>query len=163
MSETRPSFLKKMEVALIMVFFTGFIFWAVTKCNDTKEEYRRQALLEQEEEAQKPATPVMPFNVDTDSLMPIEEAIPADLQRITPLYVCFPELNMREQPGLNSKVILKLDLFEEVFFMNEVTSYRDSIRIDGKDFFEPWVRVKHQKGREGWVYGAGVEFYRTRR
>ncbi len=162
MSESKPSLLNKLEIGLIMVFFTGFIFWAVSKCSSTREELARQRAVETED--LQSARPALPPSVDRDSLMPLEETAGTEgLERITPLYVTIDGLNMRDLPGLNSQVIMKLDLFEEVYYLDEVTSYRDSIRINEHTYYEPWVKVKHQRGREGWVYGAGVHFYRMRR
>ena len=28
---------------------------------------------------------------------------------------------------------------------------------------EPWVKVQHKRGRIGWVYGAGVNYYKKKR
>ena len=144
----------------MMVFFLAFTFWAISRCNATKEKYRQEAeaaVTDQITAAEQAAV----LAIDSTEQ---EEAPPptASRDRGTPLYVTIDGLNMRTEPTLNSEVILKLDLYEEVYFQNEVTPFRDSISLGNVMAYEPWVKVKHRKGREGWVYGAGVHYYKMK-
>lgn len=164
MSEKKkPFLLPRVEIAIMGFFFLIFTFWAVNRCNATKEAYRRQALLEEQTQAEEAAAARPPVQ-NTDSAE-AEETVPlsTSTQRITPLYVTIDGLNLRTEPTLSSPVILKLDLYEEVYFLNEVTPFKDSISLGDGVAYEPWIKVRHRKGRSGWVYGAGVHYYKMKR
>jgi len=48
-------------------------------------------------------------------------------------------------------------------FLNEVSDSTDIISLgEGIIANEPWVKVRHYKGNEGWVYGAGVHYYKMK-
>lgn len=80
----------------------------------------------------------------------------------TPLYVTIDGLNMRSAPHLDSAVIVKLQLHEAVEFMNEVTDSTQAINLGKAIANEPWIKVRHKKGHTGWVYGAGVHYYKMK-
>ena len=71
-------------------------------------------------------------------------------------------LNLRRAPNLSASIIEKLSLHEEVLFLNEITDSTEQINLGEEVANEPWVKVNYQ-GKEGWVYGAGVHFYRKTR
>lgn len=162
MSEKKPSLLPRIEIMIMSLFFLIFIFWAVNRCNDTKEAYRRQALLEEEARAAEAAAQPAP-EAAVDSTEAAASPPPAPNERVTPLYVTIDGLNMRTEPTLSSPVILQLSLYEEVYFLNEVTAFKDSISLGDEVAYEPWIKVRHRKGRSGWVYGAGVHYYKVKR
>lgn len=164
MSEKKkPFLLPRLEIAIMGLFFLIFTFWAVNRCNATKEEYRRQALLEEQARAEEAAAARSPAQ-NIDSLETEEPpSRSSSTQRITPLYVTMDGLNLRTEPTLASPVILKLELYEEVYFLNEVTPFKDSISLGDEVAYEPWIKVRHRKGRSGWVYGAGVHYYKIKR
>ena len=163
-AKTPPPFLLKVEVLIMIVFVLAFSFWAVRKCNATKEQYRQREALGLEEDIS-----TRPVRQDSarrqvaprDTARKTQERS-VSTQRITPLYVIEEGLKLRTKPSLNSEVILEMKLDEEVYFMNEVTSFRDSINLGSRIAFEPWVKVRHSKGKVGWVYGAGVSYYRQK-
>ena len=64
---------------------------------------------------------------------------------------------------MDSTIITKLKLFEEVSFMDEVTSFKQRISLGPEIAEEPWVKIRSRKGHIGWVYGAGVNYYKKRR
>jgi hypothetical protein len=70
---------------------------------------------------------------------------------------------MRRSPELKADVIAELSLFSKVFFMNEVTDSLYEINLGYEVAKEPWVKVRTKKGKEGWVYGAGVNYYKKKR
>ncbi len=84
-------------------------------------------------------------------------------EQVTPLYVVLDELNMRAEPKLNARLLARLQLYDELVFLNEVTDFTQEINIGGAVFNEPWVKVKNKRGQVGWVYGAGVHYYKFRR
>ena len=46
--------------------------------------------------------------------------------------------------------------------MFEVTDFKEEIKIGDSLAVAPWVKVKTGEGKEGWVYGACVHYYKTR-
>lgn len=81
-------------------------------------------------------------------------------EKTTPLYVTFEGLNVRSGPGMNYGRIDRLALFEEVTFLNEVTDSSYQIDLGQVTPNEPWVKILTPSGKEGWVYGAGVDYYK---
>lgn len=165
MSETKNKLRPKVEIIVMAVFFIAFISWAITKCNTAKREYREAAM--REEMGEYPVDSATLAAAKMDSIKAAAEEPPptsrSSNERYTPLYVTIEGLNLRAEPSLKSEVILKLGLFEEVEFMNEVTEFRDSVSLGTEIAYEPWIKVKHRKGRIGWVYGAGVHYYKIKR
>ena len=47
--------------------------------------------------------------------------------------------------------------------MNEVTDSTFQINLGKEVADEPWVKVRSKKGHVGWVYGAGVDYYKYKR
>jgi hypothetical protein len=189
MSRKKKSVLPRIEIIIVLVFFMSFIIWAVSKCNDTKLMYQEQADLEEEETSDEEETAsldnVNPSNA-TNSVSPGIEAAetttnanqaaaqPSTAAPSRPLnntvqssgsilYVTIDGLNLRTAPHLDSTIIRKLKLFEEVIFMNEVTDSTQTISLGKEIATEPWVKVKHKRGFVGWVYGAGINYYKKKR
>jgi hypothetical protein len=162
MSEKGGSILPKIEIVIMLIFFLSFSIWAMSRCNATREKYRMEEA--QEESAAGSTlegTPVV--EAPADSTRPPEPPVSAPPEQFgAPLYVTIDGLNMREEPTLKSPVILSLDLYEQVYFMNEVTPFKDSISLGKITAYEPWVKIRHRKGRTGWVYGAGVHYYKMK-
>lgn len=81
---------------------------------------------------------------------------------ITKLYVTFEGLNVRSGPGLKYRKVDRLALYEEVEFLNEVTDSAYTINLGQVEPTEPWVKIKTPEGKEGWVFGAGVDYYKRK-
>lgn len=160
MSNKSAAFLPKLEIIIMVVFFLAFTFWAISRCNATREKYRQEAEAASAEEMTEAEQAALAAVDSIEEEAPVEPVGAVD--RGTPLFVTIDGLNMRAEPTLNSGIILRLDLYEEVYFQNEVTSFRDSISLGGIMAYEPWVKIKHRKGRVGWVYGAGVHYYKMK-
>lgn len=182
--------LPKMEVLIILVFFFSFIIWAASKCNASSIQEQLTEIASDSEEELIPENGEQPTTADPygtplppapQSTTPANTTNPttntpssstsgtAALNITDPstvsskLYVTIDGLNMRTGPHLDSTIIYKLPLFEEVMFLNEVTDSTQKISLGTEIADEPWVRIKHKKGRTGWVYGAGVNYYRKAR
>ena len=147
--------LPKMEVLIMLVFFVSFFGWGVQRCSQSS--YEQQAV--QEEEALETA-PLAVEKKDTVK-KPAEPKVVRE--KYTPLYVTIENLNLREQPDLKSKIFDRLKLFDEVTFMDEVTDFTQEINLGEEVVTEPWIKVKSKKGKVGWVFGGGVQYYKTRR
>ena len=162
--------LARLEFIIILIFFLGFTIWAMGRCNRTQETYeaeaQREALLDSleraaaaAEAAPPPPTPV-PTAAEVDTIGTGPTRIIRENR--TPLFVTIDGLNVRRGPGLNYDVIDRLPLYTEVNFLNEVTDSLYTISLGDITPTEPWVKVRTPKGRAGWVFGAGVSYYKKK-
>ena len=166
MAKNKKGLLPNFEIILVAVFIFSFLVWAVSKCDFSRPP------------APAPVNP--PAEVDTtrgtDMVRPASDTIPIPaqllqpdtlLQTITPgnarLFVTIEGLKVRRDPSLQGEVLGQLPLFEQVYFMNEVTDSTYQINLGYETADEPWVRIRTTNGIEGWVYGAGVHFYKRKR
>jgi hypothetical protein len=80
------------------------------------------------------------------------------------LYVTIENLNLRTQPNVSGKLLGRLRLYEPVTFLSEVTETTQQVTLaNGEVTNEPWIKIRTQKGVSGWVYGAGINFYKKKR
>lgn len=79
------------------------------------------------------------------------------------LWVVIEGLNVREKPELKAKSFGKLKLHDKVTFLGETTKETQKLSLGAVEADEPWVKIKTQRGTVGWVYGAGVSFYKTKK
>jgi hypothetical protein len=79
------------------------------------------------------------------------------------LWVVIEGLNVREKPELKAKSYGKLTLHDRVTFLGDVTKNTQKLSLGAEEANEPWVKIKTKRGTVGWVYGAGVSFYKTKR
>lgn len=67
------------------------------------------------------------------------------------------ELRLRSEPNKTSKVLYVVGEKEEVFFLNEKTDFKETIKMRGVNYTEPWLKVRTKDGIEGWVFGGGLQ------
>lgn len=79
------------------------------------------------------------------------------------LYVTIEGLNVRSEPSLKAKSFGKLKLFDQVTFLGKVTDEAQKLSLGTDEAEEPWVKIKTKRGTIGWVYGAGVSYYKKKR
>lgn len=169
MSDRKSGLLPRLEFIIIGIFFVGFLLWSVSRCNATRNRYSQQELDEQRADslmrAMNEATILE--KARKDSIANARKAAQAEeaaveRERYTPLYTTVDKVNVRKEPKLNAKVVSRLELNEEVSFLGEVTDFKQEITVEGEPKNEPWVKVKTQAGRIGWVYGGTVSYYKTK-
>ena len=192
MAPKKKNILPSVEIIIVLIFFLSFIVWAASKCNATKDLYQEQAIEELKENTvsntpadESPSATAPPPNsaTSTDGITPSSGVAPLPTNPTpattspnspalttsrstvfaTKLYVSIDGMNMRRAPHLDSAVIVRMSLFEELTFMNEVTDSTQIISLGDEIANEPWVKVKNKKGHIGWVYGAGVHYYKRKR
>ena len=160
--------LPKFEMLLLAIFFVSFSIWAMAKCNRTK-----QALNPIDTTV---STDTIPAAIAVDALPPIKrDTTPKITKSTSPnkninqvvidraiLYITIDGLRLRKGPSLDSTTIIKLPLFEKVYFLDEVTDFKQKINLGTIETDEPWVKIKTKKGHSGWVYGAGVNYYKKK-
>lgn len=81
----------------------------------------------------------------------------------TMLYVTIDQLKMRKEPGLKGKSIGQLDLYSQVYFTGERTDWKQEISLGKEKVTDCWVKIKTKEGKIGWVFGAGVNYYKEKR
>ncbi len=79
------------------------------------------------------------------------------------LYVTIDKLKVRKTPGLKGELLGELKLFDEVYYMDEVTDSSFVVNLGTEKADEPYVKIKTKRGTVGWVYGAGVHYAKKKR
>jgi len=162
--ENKASGLPKLELIVVAVFLLSFIIWSASKCSRTRTELRQEDMLAQETVQESRVDSLARIKAIQDSLTRIrqEQAARRKKNAYTPLYVTIDDLNVRNAPDLDGEVIVKLPLYAEVEFMDEWTDFTTEVNLGKEVTNEPWIKIRTAKGREGWVYGAGVHYYKMR-
>lgn len=167
MSENKSSsILSRIEFLLIAAFFLGFVVWSVSKCGRTRGTYEDAAAKELadslEYEQQRGDARPAPDTTAVVARTSPTQAITPTRERYTVLYVAVEGLNVRSEPKISARLLDRLPLYEEVEFMNQTTDSLEEISLGAQTFKAPWVKIKTRKGREGWVFGGAVSYYKTR-
>ena len=77
----------------------------------------------------------------------------------TILYAWVDKLRIREQPTTKSEIVIEVKEGTSFTYLYEKTDYKERINLRGTLFNEPWLKIKTEDGKEGWVYGGAVKFY----
>ncbi len=144
MMKRRKTSIWKPETIAIGLFVLCFFVWAIVKIGVVTKV---SEWLAPDQEEEVIVTPI-------DSLQ-------SQLDELRPIYVTIDNLNMRTEPTLKSSVLKKLPLHERVYYTGIQSDSTMRINIGRIIADEPWVKVIHEDGTEGWIYGAGVHFYKT--
>lgn len=179
----------KFEVLFIVVLFLGFFAWAFSKCSmrgtapvtpsndsteltneDTSEDFSPAAAnnpnsptYNLDEVAPSNNTPAVsaPTGGEVEVVSrPGSNASSNSRRSYTPLYVTLQDLKVRKGPSRDSAIMSVLQLNEEVMFMEKRTDFRERINIGTETTNEPWVYIQTKKGHKGWVYGAGIHYFK---
>jgi len=133
----------KPETIAIGVFVLCFFIWAIAKIGVVSKVGE---WFEKDEE------PLEVVAIDS---------LQSQLDELRPIYVTINDLNLRTEPTLKSSVLKKLPLHERVYYTGIMSDSTMRINIGRIIANEPWVKVIQEDGTEGWLYGAGVHFYKT--
>lgn len=79
------------------------------------------------------------------------------------LYVTIDGLKLRKEPSLKGAVVAALELYEPVQFLNKKSEKTEEISLGYEKVTDHWVKVRTKSGKEGWVFGAGVHYYKMKR
>ncbi|MBK8556340.1 MAG: SH3 domain-containing protein [Lewinellaceae bacterium] len=88
---------------------------------------------------------------------------PAATSDGTTLYVTIDGLKMRKEPGLKGDLVAKLKLNEPVTFLNKKTEWTQEISLGYEKVTDHWVKIRTKSGKEGWVFGAGLHYFKMKR
>ncbi len=131
-----------MKKILFIVFltFVGFIF----SCKNTNSSESTQQTESNSSEGEATENTTNPST---------QEKAP------TILYAWVDKLRIREQPTTKSEIVVEVKEGTSFTYLNEKTDYKERINLRGTLFNEPWLKIKTDDGKEGWVYGGAVKFY----
>ena len=161
--------LPSMSTLIILVFFISFSVWAFSECQRRRVQLRSQngrtatttaPVTPPRTEAMPPALPRL--RTDTVAASANNTTTVSTAGQGSRLYVTIDGLNLRQGPGLNSGIIRKLALFDEVYYADEVTDSTFRVNLGLQEVDEPYVKVRTTGGQVGWVYGAGVHYYKRK-
>lgn len=187
---TKAKKLNTSRVSLVILSFCMLLFmiWSLRQCNDAETDARyamvqeaeaRQNYLDSIQRAEDSIASISAAQVEArmraealeraatipalgDSIVRgtvVEQII---REKVTLLYVTFDGLNVRSGPGLNFGKVDRLKLYDEVEFLNEVTDSAYTIDLGLIAPTEPWVKIKTPSKKEGWVFGAGVDYFKRK-
>lgn len=77
-------------------------------------------------------------------------------QRDEFLYVWVDNLRARKTPGKDGEILVELRSGERLVYMDEKSSFTETVELRGHKYTEPWLKVKLPDGRIGWVFGGAV-------
>jgi len=137
MSETNTP--PKWEMIVFILFAIFFIMWSFKRCETEKTNARHN-----------------PRPAPTRS----KKATQKNVKKHSTLYVIVDSLNMRTAPHLDSMVVARLPKDAAVEFYGLRTSFRQQININNKPTNTPWIYIRTEAQKEGWIYAGGVNFYK---
>ncbi len=82
---------------------------------------------------------------------------------LSKLFVTINGLKVRKAPNLKSEVVARLQLDEQVYFLNKKSEKPEEINLGYEKATDYWVKIRTKSGKEGWVFGAGVHYYKMKR
>lgn len=94
---------------------------------------------------------------------PKQQAAAPSEPKYSTLYVTIDGLKLRKEPNLKGAVVTKLELYEPVYFLNQKTEKIEEISLGYEKVKDHWVKIRTKSGKEGWVFGAGVHYYKMKR
>jgi len=157
--------LPKVELVAIFIFFLSFTIWAMSKCSSTQAQYEQEAT-EDSKQSTTDNTPTKvietPKKPTTETIEKTKTPIKAPPEKVTILYVVLDGLKLRKGPHLDSTIVRTLKIDSEVYFLNDVTNFKQEINLGDRVAIEPWVKVRAYTGHEGWVYGAGINYFKPK-
>lgn len=164
---------------LVSLVTLVLLFWAMRSCGDDDREYAmiaeeqaRQTYLDSVARAEEQARSDAEAQARAEALLRAQTTPPLGdsvlysrppevvVERRTVLYSTINGLNVRSGPDLSNGIIARLPLYAEVLFAGAVTDSLYEINLGEITPRAPWVQVELADGKVGWVYGAGVSYYK---
>lgn len=90
-------------------------------------------------------------------------APPPTATQYSTLFVTIDGLKVRKTPGLKGEMVAKLELYEPVTFLNQKSEKTEEISLGYEKVTDHWVKIRTKSGKVGWVFGAGVHYYKMKR
>ena len=68
-------------------------------------------------------------------------------------------LKIRTDSAMNAGTVTVVSERDSFLYLDAYSHQRENLKLRGKYYHEPWVKVKHLKsGKQGWVYGGAVKY-----
>ena len=150
-----------MELILIGAFFVSFLFWAVSKCTVTQSKYEQEAALNAPKKIQDSIVHKEIKSAPLEKPVKRVAKTKTVIKEVSILYAVVEGLKLRKGPTRDSSIIQQLTLNEPIYFLNKVSPFKEKINMGTYIADEPWIKIRTKKGQEGWVYGAGVNYYKV--
>ena len=125
---------------IVLLTFVGFLF----SCKNTNSSE---------------STKQTESNSSNNELTEDNAATETEEPAATILYAWVDKLRVREQPTTKSEIVVEVKEGTSFTYLNEKTDYKERINLRGTLYNEPWLKVKMDDGKEGWVYGGAIKFY----
>lgn len=124
--------------------------------NDRKERVARRKAEEAEIKPQESTTKEPIFSDTNDDAFVTKISRDASLSFY--FYSMVDNLRVRSSPETDSEVLFKIHFGEQVEYVGEKSSNKETITIAGKERIDFWYKVKAfpGEGRVGWVYGGAL-------
>ena len=73
------------------------------------------------------------------------------------LYARLDRLKIRVDSTMGAKTATVISEGDTLIFQDDFSTHRENLKLRGKNYYEPWLKVMHPKsGKSGWVYGGAV-------
>ena len=158
MSETekkkKKGLLPKTELIILIVLLGFFVLWSLKQCSNSIKPIEEIPIPSQEDQSDSVENQPIISELRVDTFEIVKE--------VTALYVNINNLKLRSSPNLKSEVLEELEIGSKVLFAGEVTDSLYTFNLGKREVTEPYVKVKTWKGLEGWVYGAGIDYYKKK-
>lgn len=151
-SKKKKGVLPRTELVILIILLGFFVLRAFKQCSDSIQPI-------EEIEAVSDTT-----SFDTTDLELSENRVDTVqiVQEQTILYVNINNLKLRAEPNLNSEVLEELSLGSKVIYDGAVTDSIYTLNLGTIEASEPYIKIRTWKGKTGWVYGAGVDYYQKK-
>lgn len=150
----KKGLLPKTELIILIVLLGFFVLWSLKQCSNSIKPVEETPVLSQEDQSDSVENQPIISELRVDTFEIVKE--------VTALYVNINKLKLRSSPNLKSEVLEELELGSKVMFAGEVTDSLYTFNLGKREVTEPYIKVKTWKGLEGWVYGAGVDYYKKK-
>jgi len=101
--------------------------------------------------------------VDSESDLNIEADSESEQNKIESydnlLLAKLDRLKIRSDSTMNASTVTVISEKDSLLYMGVHSTQRENLKLRGKYYHEPWLKVRHSKsGKKGWVYGGAVNF-----
>ena len=171
------------ETLIFFTFIGCVVVWGISTCTDRRSEATRTVREMEDTEpapvssaaqdksvpgklsedaASKPKEPQAEQTKQTPVTSKTSTATTDDAAGV-PLFVTIDGLKLRKEPGLKGESVEQLKLNEQVTFLNQKTDWSQEINMGDEKVTDYWVKVRTASGKTGWVFGAGLHYYKMKR
>ena len=109
------------------------------------------------------AQPARPGKTPASAAPSSPPASGSEAPKYATLYVTIDGLKLRKEPSLKGAIVATLELYEPVQFLNKKSEKTEEISLGYEKVTDHWVKVRTKAGKDGWVFGAGVHYYKMKR